>query len=437
MNSLAQLGRGAEHCSKADWTTLLALELDDRMAAVAGMRDPLAGLKFPSVEPICVFGYTKRLDEWALVYFWAQDMESLSYSTLQQKGSIIDAIRLGAAMCSVCDRQLGLKEIAQKFADELPNDFFASTMMEDGHLYWFGFEESVFGVLYRTRSDDVKINSESVGSCLVFHYDYFKYRSPVWSSVPISFLNKMCGKDPGALGKVLLEPKCFDPRKDIPAGWFLWPWQRCLVAADNKQADICYQPIDTTSLMFDLRKSTMVLEQLKDQDKGEFSSLIRAVVKTAKDAVFKYGGFFDKETGDGIVAHFCDFQLDNSYSEPASARAFLAAKLILRDVKRHCDQIQPKLKMGVAALGGAIGIHTDQAVWTSDNGLVSALGDSIVMAARLCSEADNFSIFVSNQEFRRLSSLLEPADLESFLQKKFCGKEYNETSQLYGFQWQR
>lgn len=231
---------------------------------------------------------------------------------------------------------------------------------------------------------------------------------------------------------IALEPKCFNPFEPTPSGWFLWPWQRSLALSADGET-VRYSPIETTSLVFDLRKSTMVLEQLRDEDVGLFSGFIKDVVAAAKQAVFDQGGFFDKETGDGIVAHFCDFGLPEAEIEPASVRAFGAARTLIAAVHGICDRFQDKLNMGVGGLGASVGLHSGKAVWICEKNLVSAYGESVIMAARLCAEAEIGSIFASNCEFQNLASTLPAEETLRFERHAYRGKEYTERSQLFGY----
>ena len=183
-----------------------------------------------------------------------------------------------------------------------------SEQVKEKRLYSVEHNRLLFVALYSVSGPSEALAATSVLDCLGFHSDYFQFKSPVWNSIPMSFLFARAQKSPGLVAQLLLEPKCFNPFEPTPSGWFLWPWQRSIALSADGET-VRYSPIETTSLVFDLRKSTMVLEQLRDEDVGLFSGFIKDVVAAAKQAVFDRGGFFDKETGDGIVAHFCDFGL--------------------------------------------------------------------------------------------------------------------------------
>ena len=310
------------------------------------------------------------------------------------------------------------------------------TIIEDKdnhvHLYVCPFDNIRFAAIYRSDRSNDKFRSEAIAKFVAFHFDYFKLRTPVWDSVPLSFLSRLASARQGGLANLLLGPKGFDPRRQTEAtNVFIWPWQRSIESPDER-GELGFRPIPTTSLVFDIRKSTMVMEQLAWREKGKFPAFIRELAELARTCVFKWGGFFDKETGDGIVARFCEFEEFGDCGGSPSIRAFRAAQDILRAIVEPCDAIQSSLNMGVGGLGGSIGLHSSEAVWSCDNGKISALGDSVVMAARLCAEAENYSIFTSNSEFFRIVPSLSVPEREGFAQREYSGKEWNSGAKLFG-----
>lgn len=196
-----------------------------------------------------------------------------------------------------------------------------------------------------------------------------------------------------------------------------------------------YRAKTTTSLVFDLRKSTIALEQLSSRDIAEFSPFIKSVVEMAKAAVARHGGFFDKDTGDGIVAHFVNFDEDATRVafESARKRAFDAAVSIVKQAAAICSAFQAKLRLGVGGLGGAVGIHTGSAVWLVDEGQVRAIGDSAILASRLCNEAPQQGIFLSNSEYLSLASELQPEVTQRFARRSYSGKEVTGGADLFGY----
>ena len=244
------------------------------------------------------------------------------------------------------------------------------------------------------------------------------------------------------LEKLHLHPKCFNPYNGNNSDQFLWPWQRCIVnegeaASDSDSAQLQYKPITTTSLVFDIRKSTIAMEQLPAKKLGEYSPFINEIVMVATETILKHGGFFDKETGDGIVAHFLDFSdlfEEHDGRLDSKLRAFNASVEIIKKVSVICERFQEKLDLGIEKLGASVGLHEGQSVWLSEQNQVRAIGDSVVLSSRLANEASTRAIFVSNSFFRKVAPNL-PADMGSnFYKKIYNGKEYRGEPDLFGYE---
>lgn len=432
--SLTSLPTSAENCMLEDWLAIHALGPDGRMARINEKRDPLANSVFPGIAVECVAGFTIASRAPALVYFWCQGLGPLNYRTLASRHRIYDLMKLAAMLGSVgiTDR-ISMTVLKEEHGSQLSLLFQDdSTYLEGKHLHWDVHNEIVYVALFSVTDLSGSFSTASIPDCIALHNDYFKTKSPVWNSVPMTYLFSQAG-EAEIVAKLLLEPKCFNPLTDAPSDWFLWPWQRSL-RWDSESNTIRYAPIETTSLVFDLRKSTMALEQLRDDEVGLFSGFIKEVVAIAKQSIFEQGGFFDKETGDGIVAHFTDFALPGTEIPPASVRAFFAAKALIRCVHAKCDAFQSKLRMGVGGLGASVGLHSGKAVWICEKNLVSAYGESVILAARLCGEADLRAAFISNYEFQKLLRLLPPEEVSGFERKSYSGKEYQERSRLFGYE---
>jgi class 3 adenylate cyclase len=86
----------------------------------------------------------------------------------------------------------------------------------------------------------------------------------------------------------------------------------------------------------------------------------------------------------------------------ASLRAFDAAIDIIRITSRICNKFQDELNFGIGGLGAAIGIHTGESIWIAEENQIRAIGDSVIFASRLCSEAEVRSIFISRSQFGML-----------------------------------
>lgn len=433
IDSIANLVDSAEFLSIDGWNEILQTQdLLDQTLRLADINDPLAKVGFSGIEPLAVYGFHGSGDSWSIVYFWSSILdEQAGIDWGHPDGTLFEHVTFGHVLSKVCDEEYTLSLLTRVHKHTNKKWSF----LRDGgdiHLYWCGFGETKFASLFKSNADGDRFRAEAIGDCVTFHYDYFRLRLSVWNSVPLNYLAVLCRADPSLFGRLLLQPKCFDPRTERgEREKFLWPWQRSM-RFDASSNFVANRGIPTTSLAFDIRKSTMILEQLVLQERGRFPSFIRELCAIAKSAVLSNGGFFDKETGDGIVGHFCDFGLELPDHRTPSMRAFCAAREILTEIRPLCEDIQRCLNLGVGGLGGSIGIHSSDAVWARDDSLISALGESIILAARLCNEAENFSIFVSNSEFHRLGSELPPSLLLKFKRREYTGKEWNSGAQLYG-----
>lgn len=432
-NLLSQLENSAENSPIHEWPRTRPSPDDEVwITTKVNKRDPLGDLEFSDLSVACVAGFATSCDPPSLVYFWGQDLGLVSYANLPRQKDIPALVRFAMML-----RPIGgsvpptLPDVRSGFAAELSRLFDEGPDYLDGkHLYWIRYDDLLFVSLYSLRGS-AALSTTSILDFTGFHSDYFRLKSPVWNSIPMSFLFDRVQKSPDLVARLLLEPKCFNPFETAPRGWFLWPWQRSLALSADGES-VRYSPIETTSLVFDLRKSTMALEQLRDEDVGLFSRFIKNVVSAAKRAVFDEGGFFDKETGDGIVAHFWNFSLPEAEIEPADVRAFRAARTLIEAMHDLCRSFQEQLNMGVGTLGASVGLHSGKAVWTCEKNLVSAYGESVILASRLCAEARTGSIFASNRLFQNLASSLPPDEISRFDRKVYRGKEYSQGSQLFG-----
>lgn len=433
---LSKFGNSSENCSRDEWLQIHP-DLEDavRLVQLTSKRDPLGDVKFPGIDVEFIAGFSTNGDALALVYFWSPDFGNLSYANSHARKEYLALIRFAMLLGSIGgSAQPNLLAVRSGFEAQVSRIFDNDADYLNGkHLYWLPDDDMLCVALYSVSGASEAFSTRSILEHIGLNSDYFRLKSPVWNSVPMAFLFGRVQRNPELVAKLLLEPKCFNPFETTPPCWFLWPWQRSLSKGPGGEP-VCYDPIDTTSLVFDLRKSTMALEQLRDEDVGSFSGFIKDVVAAAKHAIFAEGGFFDKETGDGIVAHFCDFGLpEKAGIKPTSLRAFEAARALIRNVHAICHGFQERLNMGVGGLGASVGLHSAKAVWVCENNLVSAYGESAIMASRLCAEAEIGSIFVSNYEFHKLAQCLPADEISRFERHAYIGKEYSERAQLFGY----
>lgn len=438
VNSISSLIDGAESCSLKVWQDYCESGTREKIAKIQLLRDPLKNCSFRSEQVLTVFGFYLGENECSMVYFWDRHQQAANWSRLESMRETKSFLEFGMMISSLHERNPTLKSILGFLSDEIESDRpELLSLLEGLNVYWANFGDMKFACVYvdtRTNGRVEHTSSIALLECLSFHHDYFKIRSPVWNAVPMRFLFSEFGSNADFFERVLLHPKSFDPTQKVCDSSFLWPWQRC-IARKNACNEIAYNTINTTSLVFDLRKSTIAMEQLRRSEIGEYSPFINETVRTAKEIIFKHGGFFDKETGDGTVGHFIEFSSSEDFQVQASAnrRAFDAAVEIVRTISKICENFQSRLKLGVGELGASVGIHTGDAVWISEMNQVRAIGESVILAARLCNEAPARSVFVSNTEFGELAKT-EGAEISSLFEKySYSGKEVKNGADLFGF----
>lgn len=438
VNSISSLVDGAESCGLDVWKDYCKSNTKDKLAKIQLLRDPMKNCSFRSEQVLAVFGFFLGENECSMVYFWDRHQQAAHWSRIESMQETKSLLDFGLMISSLHDRNPTLKSILGFLSDDIKLEKPELLELLEGlNVYWANFGNMKFACVYVDSRTDGKVehtSSIALLECLSFHHDYFKIRSPVWNAVPMRFLFSEFAANTEFFERVLLHPNCFDPTQRTPDNAFLWPWQRC-ISRKNDCDDIAYNTISTTSLVFDLRKSTIALEQLRRDEIGEYSPFINKIVRSAKEIVFKHGGFYDKETGDGIVGHFIEFSSDDEFrvQAPASRRAFDAAVEIVRTISKICDDFQSGLKLGVGELGASVGIHTGDAVWISEKNQVRAIGESVILAARLCNEAPARSVFVSNTQFGDLATT-GGAEISSLFEKfSYTGKEVKHGADLFGF----
>lgn len=266
-------------------------------------------------------------------------------------------------------------------------------------------------------------------------HDYHAFRLPIWRSTPATIVGNE-SIDTLWLRKLFADPLSFHPTDSDAEDAFFWPWQRCLTVEGKVSALVRYRPIPTTSLVMDIRGSTSAMELTDPPDK--FSEFIDQVVGIARTTILQHGGYFDKETGDGVVGHFCSRNNVPALGTrtEASSMEILAVKAgreITQKVHDLCRRYQRWLRHGMDKLGGAIGIHTGTAVWLADEMHIRAIGSSVVGAARLCSCAESGEIVVSNRTYQNAELFSGSVDGLMFKQKTIDIQEYGGRIGTYAY----
>ncbi|MGH2356420.1 MAG: adenylate/guanylate cyclase domain-containing protein [Candidatus Limnocylindria bacterium] len=142
--------------------------------------------------------------------------------------------------------------------------------------------------------------------------------------------------------------------------------------------------VEGAMLFADIRGSTSLAERMSP---GEYHALLDRFFSTATSVVFKHDGFIDKFVGDEMVALFFPLLTGERFI----ARAVAAAQDLLR-ATGHGEPDGPWVPVGVGVHAGSAwfgvvgeGGHTE----------LTAVGDTVNIAARLASEAQAGEVLVS------------------------------------------
>jgi class 3 adenylate cyclase len=214
-------------------------------------------------------------------------------------------------------------------------------------------------------------------ACSEQGYEFAVQARHFFDRIPKSVLN--IDQGPDKLISQYFGPACYEV--GVPSQFFAWPWQK-----GREKRDDVMQPLEiaTISLQMDIRNSSSAM--LLTREAPKFSEFIDKVVENARDVITSNGGYFDKETGDGVVGHF---EGPQSWHENAEAlkQALSAARGISVLTTRLCEQYQENLNIRLQGLGCAVGLFAGKAVWLYSWRGVRAIGGSIVNAKRICDNA--------------------------------------------------
>jgi class 3 adenylate cyclase len=152
------------------------------------------------------------------------------------------------------------------------------------------------------------------------------------------------------------------------------------------------------------------------------------------------GGFFDKEIGDGVIGHFCD-EVSSSLDLRGRRNVTLVQSLsvackIIQCVHGLFKAYRRNLRQGIEVFGPAIGLHNDTAVWLYSKGGIRAIGGSVTDATRLCTNARDEEICVSNSFVQELigSNAGDEQDiLKYFEQRQIKVPEIRSEATPYGY----
>ncbi|MEI9886316.1 MAG: hypothetical protein WDN08_07395 [Rhizomicrobium sp.] len=231
-------------------------------------------------------------------------------------------------------------------------------------------------------------------------FEFARQAETFFERIPKSVLN--IDQSPDDLIRQYFGPICYDPSYEHSA-MFAWPWQKCLERHDGVVRPI---EIPTISLIMDLRNSSSAM--LLTPDAPKFSVFVDKVVEGAREIITENGGYFDKDTGDGVVGHF---EAPVNWEEDATAlnHALRAARGISHVTTRLCGEYQEHLSLRLQGLGCAVGLFAGKAVWLYSWRGVRAIGGSIVNAARICANAKPGEVGYCN----KISSLIRSSGVKT------------------------
>ena len=167
------------------------------------------------------------------------------------------------------------------------------------------------------------------------------------------------------------------------------PWAKnprycetCFVLMENQHGGA---EIDCSLLFADVRGSTALAETMRP---AEFKTLLNRFYETAATVLYAHDAVLDKFVGDEVVAIF----IPALSGERHASRAVAAAQALLR-ATGHGDPAGPWLPIG-------IGVHTGVAyvgaVGEGPSTAITALGDTVNVAARLASAAGKGEVVITS-----------------------------------------
>lgn len=204
---------------------------------------------------------------------------------------------------------------------------------------------------------------------------------------------------------------------------FLSPGISRKIAAEAADIRLGGESQRITVLFADLRGFTTMAERMRP---GEAVEVLNEFFTRMTDVVFEHDGTLDKYLGDGLMALFgAPLALQNDAE--AAVRAAASMQKSLHELNRTSGR--PPLHIG-------IGIHTGEAVvgflGTKRRMDYTAIGDTVNVASRLCSQAGASQIVISAATFAHLGSHISCCALEAM---KLKGRE--EPIQVYEVLWRQ
>lgn len=182
------------------------------------------------------------------------------------------------------------------------------------------------------------------------------------------------------------------------------------------------QEVRTVTLGFDLRKSTFCMENADNPRK--FALWLDRMVQILMRIAHRYGGIFDKFTGDGALVHFPVEGAAERFAE--SERAAVTSSLycavaMQKGLAHHLRELRKFMRLDSKVLGGAIGLDIAAAHWVldeRDNPIT--VGRGVVNACRLMDSTKAGCVRLTNIAYQTL-----PSEMKQFFSARpFVSKEF-------------
>lgn len=192
-------------------------------------------------------------------------------------------------------------------------------------------------------------------------------------------------------------------------------------ACDGAKEKLCAPwergtPNRTATLSFDLRKSTVCMEQA-DSPKA-FAEFLSLMTNVLTRITHQHGGVFDKFTGDGCLVHFLEAE-QHFFNEATGngkvnlvtgdamiVNAALECAIDMQLASRWLlGKLRPNLRLDSKLYGAGIGIDISDTFWDVDRSSNPVVvGRGVVGACRLGSLAKKNEIYVTNVAYYCLPS---------------------------------
>lgn len=147
--------------------------------------------------------------------------------------------------------------------------------------------------------------------------------------------------------------------------------------------------VDLAMVFADVRGSTTIAEQMPNM---EFARLINRFYRNAGDVIIRSDGLIEKLLGDQLAALYLP-----GYSGVAYPRRALMAAIEILQATGHGGKDSPWLPVGIGVHAGRAYVGTVGSEGSAVD--ITALGDDVNIAARLCAAASPGEILVSEAAF--------------------------------------